>query len=311
VIAAATVMAVLYRKPVLALGLAAILFTLTIAFPPGQDIIYRGRSFFGVYKVVEEDGGRYHVLIHGTTTHGVEQMRDAAGKPLTGPPAPLSYYYRGGALGDAIAAARATHNVHRVAVVGLGIGALSCYRNPGESWTLYELDPLMERIARDPALFRSLSACARDVPVVLGDARLTLKDAARGIDLLVLDAFTSDSVPVHLLTKEAFALYRSKLSPHGIVVFHISNRNLELAEVVTASAAANGMSVAIHPSHGTFTAISTPPEVAVVAQSRVDLAALKLGVAWKPARTPAGYRTWTDDYSNILGVLLERFAGRN
>ncbi|MEJ1967262.1 MAG: fused MFS/spermidine synthase [Rhizomicrobium sp.] len=188
---------------------------------------------------------------------------------------------------------------------------MSCYRRPGEVWTIYELDPLMERIAKNPALFRSFSACAPSTPVILGDARLTLKDAARGIDLLVLDAFTSDSVPVHLLTREAFALYRSKLSAHGVVVFHISNRNLELAGVVAASAAANGMPVAVHRSRGAISAETTPPEVVVAAQSRRDLTALKLGAEWESVRTPPGFRTWTDDYSNILGVLLERLAGRN
>lgn len=308
IIAAAVILAISIRRPVFALSLAAVLFALTCAFPPGQNIIYRGRSFFGVYKVLSENNGDYHLLVHGTTTHGVEQMRDASGASPAGTPAPLSYYYRGGALGNAVEAARGVRVFRRVAAVGLGIGALSCYRHANEHWTFYELDPLVERIARNTALFRSRSACASNSPVVLGDARLTLKDVPRGVDLLILDAFTSDSVPVHLLTREAFALYKSKLSPHGIIVFHISNRNLELSDVVSASAQANGMFVALHKAHFASPPHTVAPEVAVVAQNRSDLAALKLDANWKSLQAPQGFRTWTDDYSNILGVLLQRLG---
>jgi hypothetical protein len=308
VIAAAAALPFLVRKPVIVLSLATVLFAATGLFPPGQNIVYRGRSFFGVYKVLDQDG--YHLFFHGTTAHGAEEIRDAKGRVLTGTPEPLAYYYRGGALGNAVQAARAAHPVHRVAAVGLGIGAMSCYRKPGEDWTFYELDPLVVRIAQDRKLFRSLSVCAPGVPVVIGDARLTLKAAPRGTDILILDAFTSDSVPVHLLTREAFALYKSRLSPHGVIVFHISNRNLELADVVTASAAANGLVSAVHYAQTKSTqSRKFSPEVVVVARSSADLAALKLGHDWTPAKPQPSFRTWTDDYSNILGVLLQRLAG--
>jgi spermidine synthase len=186
---------------------------------------------------------------------------------------------------------------------------MSCYRQPGEQWIFYELDPLVVRIARDRSLFRSLSACAPGVPVVIGDARLTLRTAPPDTDVLILDAFTSDSVPVHLLTREAFALYKSKLSPHGVIVFHISNRNLELADVVAASAAANGMASAIHHAQANDgKSRKFSPEVAVVARDQADLAALKLGGDWTPENPKPGFRTWTDDYSNMLGILLQRLA---
>lgn len=308
VIASAALLPFLPRKPVIVLSLAAILFAVTGFFPPGQNIVYRGRSFFGVYKVLDQDG--YHLFFHGTTAHGAEQVHDAKGRALTGTPDPLAYYYRGGALGNAVEAARAVHSLHRVAAVGLGIGSMSCYRRPGEDWTFYELDPLVVRIAQDRSLFRSLAVCAPGVPVVVGDARLTLKSAPADTDVLILDAFTSDSVPVHLLTREAFALYKSKLSPHGVIVFHISNRNLELADVVAASAAANGMVSAVHYAQTKATrSRKFSPEVVVVARSNADRAALKLGRDWTPAKPQPGFRTWTDDYSNILGVLLRRLAG--
>jgi hypothetical protein len=307
VIAAAVGLPFLLRKPVIVLCLAAVLFAVTGLFPPGQDILYRGRSFFGVYKVLNQDG--YHLFFHGTTAHGAEEIRDAKGHLITGTPEPLAYYYRGGALGNAVEAARAAHPLHRVAAVGLGIGAMSCYRQPGEQWTFYELDPLVVRIAQDKSLFRSLSVCAPGVPVVVGDARLTLKAAPRDTDVLILDAFTSDSVPVHLLTREAFTLYKSKLSPHGVIVFHISNRNLELADVVTASAAANGMVSTVHYAlTKSSKSRKFSPEVVVVAHGDADLAALKLGNDWTPTKPKTGFRTWTDDYSNILGILLQRLA---
>ena len=228
------------------------------------------------------------------------------GKPLTGKPEPLAYYHRNGALAGAIEAVRAARGLDRVAVVGLGIGALSCYARPHENWTYYELDPLVVKLARDKTLFRSFDSCGKAMPVILGDARLTLHGAKPGLDLLVLDAFTSDSVPVHLLTREAFALYRSKLGPHGIIVFHISNRNLELSDVVAASAAANGMVTMVHPfSHSpTSLPYRFPSEVAVVARSPADLRKLHLGPDWR-IRTPSG-RTWTDDYSDVLDALIAR-----
>src|SRR5262249_53389117 len=133
----------------------------------------------------------------------------------------------------------------RVSLIGLGVGAITCYAQPDETWSLYELDPLVIRIAQDHTLYRSMALCASRDPVVAGDGRLTLRDANPGLDLLILDAFSSDAVPTHLLTREAFALYKQKLGPHGMLAFNISNKNLELADVVAASAAANGMVTAV------------------------------------------------------------------
>ena len=189
---------------------------------------------------------------------------------------------------------------------------MSCYARPGEAWTYYELDPLDVAIARDRSLFRTLSVCAANMPVIIGDARLTLHKAPPGIDLLVLDAFTSDSIPVHLLTREAFAMYKTKLAPHGILLVHISNRNLDLSEVVAASAAANAMVAAMHPARAADNRppYKLPSEVAVVARTQADLAALHLGPEWRPLLPQKGQATWTDDYSNILGALLRRLSDK-
>jgi spermidine synthase len=299
------------RHPVRLIALAALLLLVTNLYDPTQSIVMRGRSFYGVYKVVELEGGRFRVFFHGTTAHGAEHIRDTKGRLIAGKPEPLTYYYRGGAYGEAVDAIRARNGGHlrNVALVGLGVGALACYAQPHETWTLYELDPLVAQIAKDPHLFHSLAACAPQAPVVIGDGRLTLHAAKPGLDLLILDVFSSDSVPTHLLTKEAFALYREKLGPHGAIAFNISNKNMQLAGVVAASAAANGMVAAVKTGTrnvDTEHTLHLRAEVAIVARSKADLDSLHLGPGWTVAR-PVG-RVWSDDYSNILGAILQKFG---
>lgn len=299
------------RNPVRLIGLAALLFLVTDLFDPTQSIVARGRSFYGAYKVVELEHGRFRVFFHGTTAHGAEMIRDAHGHAVVGRPDPLTYYYRGGAYAEAVNAIRTRDAGHlqHVALVGLGVGTLTCYARPGENWTLYELDPLVAEIAKDRRLFRSLASCAPNASIVIGDGRLTLHDAKGGLDLLILDVFSSDSVPTHLLTKEAFALYRAKLAPHGVIAFNISNKNMELAGVVAASAAANGMVTAVKTGTrnvDTEHTLHLRAEIAIVAQSKADLAALHLGPAWQVVA--ASPRVWTDDYSNVLSAILRKFG---
>src|SRR5262249_52669508 len=153
-----------------------------------------------------------------------------------------TYYYFGGPISEAIGAARAAQGALReVAAVGLGTGSLACHKRDGERWTFFEIDPEVVRLARNPERFSFIAACAPGLPIVLGDARITLRAAAQQSDLIVLDAFSSDSIPVHLLTQEAFAGYLSRLPPHGVIVAHISNRHMELGRVVAAVGAANGL----------------------------------------------------------------------
>ena len=148
-----------------------------------------------------------------------------------------------------IAAARArTGGPISVAIVGLGAGTLACYAEPGDDWTYYEIDPAVVDIARDPNRFTYLAACAPDMPIVLGDARLTLADAPDGhYDVILVDAFASDTMPVHLMTKEAMALYLRKLKPDGIVALHVSSRYMELVSVVAGIAQANGLVTRTNP----------------------------------------------------------------
>lgn len=292
------------------LGFSALLLLATNLYDPSQSIVARARSFYGVYKVVDVYGGKFRILYHGTTAHGSERRLDDQGKVLTRMPAPLSYYYPGGPFSQAVYAVRAQHGgpIPHVALVGLGVGILTCYRQAGEDWTIYELDPSIIDIARDKSLFRSVSNCGPDIPTVIGDGRLTLRSAKPGLDLLLLDIFSSDSVPLHMLTREAFALYKSRLSAHGAIAFNISNKNLELTDAVAASAAANGMVTAVK--------IDVPqsPEtlrlraqIAVVTKSLADMKALKLGAGWHIVQPTA--RAWTDDYSDLLSAILARLRG--
>ena len=295
------------RHPVRLIGFAAILLLATNLYDPSQSIVARARSFYGVYKVVDIDGGKFRVLYHGTTAHGSERRLDDEGNLATSAPEPLAYYYRGGPYSEAVYAVRAQHGgkIPRVALVGLGVGALTCYRQPGEDWTIYELDPLIVELAHDRTLLRSVSSCAPGTPVVLGDGRLTLRGAKTGIDLLMLDIFSSDSVPLHMLTREAFALYKSRLSAHGAIAFNISNKNLELADAVAASAAANSMVTAVKTDKPQSpNTLRLRAEIAVVTKSAADMKALNLGAGWRIVRPAA--RTWTDDYSDMLSAIIAR-----
>ena len=217
---------------------------MTAVWQPGLNVIETTRSFFGVHRVVETSTGTHRILHHGTTIHGAERVREADGSPVTGRPEPLAYYYFGGPISQGVAGARAAQDgLKAVAVVGLGAGGLACHRHAGESWTFFEIDPEVVRLARDPARFRFLSECAPNAEIVLGDARLTLTASAQQFDLIVLDAFSSDAIPVHLLTREALRGYLARLSPQGIILMHISNRHMELAKVVAAVGAAEGLIV--------------------------------------------------------------------
>ncbi|MEH2469335.1 hypothetical protein V1281_001415 [Nitrobacteraceae bacterium AZCC 2161] len=236
-------MVLVRRQPAWFFGLAVLAFVIA-SLDPAFPRIEQVRSFFGVHRVVEENTGRFRLLMHGTTLHGAERVRNADGTPVTGRPEPTTYYYFGGPIGDAIAASRAAQGrLVRVAAVGLGTGSLACHRHDGEVWTFFELDPHVVRIARDPTLFRFLSTCGSDMRVVLGDARLTLALAASPdrYDLIVLDAFSSDAIPVHLLTREAFAGYLSHLTARGVIVLHISNQHMALWRPAAAIGSAEGL----------------------------------------------------------------------
>jgi hypothetical protein len=295
--------------PVRLVGLVAFALVVTAIYHPGTVAKETARSFFGVHKIVESYDGRFRMLYHGTTLHGAQRLRDDTGIPVTGKPEPLTYYYSGGPLSEAVAATRTVKgSLNRVAVVGLGTGSLACQSKPGERWSYYEIDPVVARIARDASKFRFLADCAPNADIILGDARLTIADAREPYDLIVLDAFSSDVVPVHLLTREAVGLYLSKLAAGGVIAFHVSNRYLELASVVAEVAAAQGL-VAYEKRDTAITNAELKQNmyasslVVAVARREEDLAGLRGVSGWTKYQASGAVQPWTDDYSNVLSAL--------
>ena len=241
----------------------ALLFVLVRVYEPRSRHVVYARSFYGVHKVSTSTTAAPGMSMHGTTIHGAERLLGDDGIAVSGRPERLTYYYQGGPLDEALSAARAQAGgrLPRVALVGLGVGALTCARLPGEDWSVYEIDPELVRLSVRSGLFRTMPTCAPDMRIVLGDARLTLTKEKQPFDVIILDAYSSDNVPVHLLTQEAMELYRSLLSPHGVILMNISNRNIELAEVVAASAAAADLKMVskFDPSDPQFNTAFHPP----------------------------------------------------
>ena len=271
----------------------------------------RQRSYFGTYTINQSDNGRVRLLNHGTTMHGM-QLLDA-------PTRPVSYYSSTSGVGIAMAKASELYGSNAsIGVVGLGTGTLSCYRKPGQSWQFFEIDPLIVNIARDSKTFSFLDRCAPQVPITLGDARLTLTKVPAGkFDILALDAFSSDSIPLHLLTKEAFATYRRALKPNGLLLVHISNRYLDLNPVVAAEARSGGWFSALRHDSPTEKLVdqgSRASEWIALSLDASKLAQLTGAVAakepkyydakvWIKLDSSDGVRPWTDDYASVLPHL--------
>jgi hypothetical protein len=310
-VALAAVMLLQRHRPARFFALAVLAFVVTGLWQPGFNRIETLRSFFGVHQVVETADNRHRLLYHGTTLHGAERIGGAASGA---PPEPLTYFYFGGPISETIEAVRAARGgLGRVAIVGLGAGSLACHKLGDEQWTFFEIDPDVVRIARDPRFFSFVSSCAPGIPVVLGDARLTLAASPRRYDLIVLDAFASDVIPVHLLTREAVAGYLARLAPHGILVLHISNRHMELARVVAAVAAAEDLvtyvKVDIRPDSVPYD-YKMNALVAALARSDADLGDLPRRAGWQKLHADPRVTAWTDDYSDIFGAILRKKLGR-
>ena len=290
-------------------GTVALALLLLRAYPSDEGRVTTVRSFFGVHKIVVTPGGHYHVLMHGTTIHGAERMLNDDGTPVTDRPVPISYYDKDGGIGQAIAAIRARKSGSiRVAVIGLGAGTLACASVPGENWTFFEIDQTMIDTARDPRYFTFIEKCAPQMKPVLGDARLTFAREPDGqYDLIIVDAYSSDAIPIHLATQEAMAIYRSKLAPQGAVAMHVSNRHLELASVVAGIANANGLtSWHFNEDSGRDDTYVFTTDVVISARADADIGSLASNEKWVKTVPPADQQVWTDDYSNILGAVWRR-----
>jgi len=304
-VACAVVAAVFYsfrNRPLrLALGFAPLLFG-AIYLGRIEHQIFRERSFFGVYTVSTDPGGRRHFLHHGNILHG-DQWMDA--ETLC---TPLGYYIKSGPLWQAFTALRTLRPLKQIGCVGLGAGTVACYQGPGESVTFYEVDTLMERIARDPKLFRYLDFCKPGVPVVIGDGRQSVTKEPDGtFDLLLLDAFSSDAIPVHLMTREALRTYMRKLAPAGVVMFHISNRYLDLEPALANLAIDSGLSARIQiydPNAAEWVAGGSGTTWVAIARTLDDLGPVATDARWRSLKPDPAVGLWTDDYSNLFRSIM-------
>jgi spermidine synthase len=284
------------------LGITAFLIASTFYTASFAKLLYAGRSFFGVYRVAEQEKNRVHILFHGTTIHGAENF--GPGSVLQ----PTTYYHPNGPAGQVFRVLARDSRPRHVAVVGLGSGAMACYGRRGDTVTFYEIDPLVEQIARNPRLFTYVRDCLPQTDVVIGDARLSLARAPdHRYDVIVLDAFSSDAIPVHLLTQEAVELYLSKLSDSGILLFHISNRFLTLGPVL--ARIAENLKLAgleqrdFRGSQKDVEESKTASHWVMIAHRRKQLTDFLSNPRWTSLDANPPTDLWTDQYSNIVRVI--------
>jgi hypothetical protein len=278
-------------------------------YPADDGRVETVRSFFGVHKIVVTPRGQYHVLMHGTTIHGAQKFLNDDGTPVTGRPEPITYYHKDGGIGQAITAVRERKAAPlKVAVIGVGAGTLTCAAEPGESWKFFEIDQTMVDAARDPKYFSYIQNCAPELKPVIGDARLTFAREPDGIyDLIIVDAYSSDAIPIHLATEEAMKIYKDKLAPQGAVVMHISNRHLELASVIVGIADANELKSWVYSEDsGRDDEYIFATSVVVSAREEADVGKLASSEQWAETEADENQRVWTDDYSNVLGAVYRR-----
>jgi hypothetical protein len=281
------------RPAFLAVSTGLVLALAVLVLQPA--VIHRERSFFGVTEVLRPDGATQTTLMNGTTVHGI-QSTDPAKAQL-----PTAYYNRVGPFGDVFRLATADGKPNTIGVVGLGAGALTPYLEPGSTMTYYEIDPVVAAVAADPRFFTFLSGAPSRPGIVLGDARLSLQSVPDArFDLLFIDAFSSDAVPTHLLTTEAYALYARVVKPGGLIVTHIPNRYYDLAPAVAGGLAANGLNGVIRIFAGDPAAAATPTILTVGTRASADLEPLRAS-GWK-ALAPT-VPPMTDDFMDVLRFL--------
>jgi hypothetical protein len=262
-----------------------------------MDADYASRTFFGTYRVVFDRSNRSYTMFHGTTIHG--QQRVGSDEPMT-------YFHKDSPIAQ-VFSTRPAGAVTSVGVAGLGIGTLAAYRQPGQRWLFYEIDAEVERIARDERFFTHLRSCGAACEVVIGDARLSLQYGEDMHDVIVLDAFSSDAIPVHLLTREAIELYLAHLNRNGVLVMNISNNNVDLRPVVAGLMRDLGLTGRLQlqiPKVPLSTGLF-PSHWAVLARSEEALGPIADDTRWKPL-VPGDTRVWTDDFSNLWSVLTWR-----
>jgi len=310
---AVAVLAFFYHPP-RQLVAALMMFLAIVWLPSGVKRGSAERSYFGVYRVMERDG--FNVLQHGTTLHGAQRRRDEFGNQVDDT-TPGTYYYPKSPMALAVRAVREARaregKLGRFGIIGLGSGSLACLSEPFEAWRIFEIDPVIVRIATNRANFTFVPTCQPQPDIVLGDARLTMAKQPDGyFDLIIVDAFSSDAVPVHLMTAEAIELYKAKTSPDGVFVLHISNRYLDLDAVLAATLPATkglkGIIVSDDTADGSYAQTTSTIAVFAKTDEALDPFRVMEGAQDFPATR---LRAWTDDYSDILGPLVSKWKRRH
>ena len=297
---AAPALLILRARPALLAGalLGVFLVPSLVARHGGDTLVAQERTFFGVYRIVESEGLRS--FFHGTTLHGAERRHGDGTIDSR-----ITYYGPGTPYAELLASLGRRPDPLVLGIAGLGTGSLACFAREGDEVRIYEIDPAVVRLAREH--FAALRSCAPDAFIGVGDARLLLAREEAAFDFLALDAFTSDAIPVHLLTLEAFRSYLRVLAPEGVLAVHISNRHIDLEPVVAAIAARTGLAGRIKRYSASEALMksraSTSSHLVVLARDETTLGALDLDAGWVPLGAPDRVRPWTDDYTSIVPLL--------
>jgi SAM-dependent methyltransferase len=286
------------RRVRFALALAVLLAGYRLALPGFLDdyqTLKLARDFFGIKKVVFDLDSNMRKLLHGDTLHGLEsQDPTLSGKPL-------SYYHETGPVGDIMKLISVRPNQH-VAVVGLGTGSMAGWGKPDRHITFFDIDPQVEDIAR--SFFTYLKRCDTNCNIVIGDGRLSIERSPDNeFDVLMLDAFNSDSIPAHLVSREAVQMYLNKLKPNGVILFHVSNRYMDVESLVSAVSLDVGLHGLVRYDDNEEPTGKTSSDYVVVARHTEDFGELNSDENWTEVEKPPKIQPWTDDYSNMMSIV--------
>jgi hypothetical protein len=291
-----------YRPVRFGLGFIALLSITAVFPPPFGEVLFRDRSFFGAYRATQDATSKRRLLFHGTTIHGAQNSEPSVRLN------PLSYYHRSGPAGQVLLAGARSGTASKVAIIGLGTGALACHGARSQHFIFYEIDSMIEKIARDERLFTYLRDCPPKIDVIIGDARLTLANAPSYFyDIFVLDAFSSDVIPIHLLTRQALELYLRKTATNGLLLIHISNRYMDLAPVLDRLGKELNLTALIQNDYNLtptdVTEGKNPSRWVLLSRDSRVAERLTFSTRWQPLDGQLGGDLWTDDYSDILKVF--------
>jgi SAM-dependent methyltransferase len=272
--------------------------TLLPQFYGSSQFIYTARNFFGVKGVKFDLSTNSRRLLHGDTLHGLESLDpDLAGRPL-------SYYHETGPVGDIMKLLGARGD-HQIGVVGLGTGSMAAWTAPHRRIMFFDIDPQVVEISG--RFFTFLAECAENCGVRIGDGRLLIEQSAdHSFDLLMLDAFNSDSIPAHLVSREAIAMYMRKLKPEGLLMFHVSNRYMDVEGLISAVVTDAGLEARVRHDEELQAPLKARSHYIVAGRNPDALGWLKWDNNWLTVRRPEGIAPWTDDYSNMVEILRWR-----